>query len=161
MENTNFLWANKSIFGKLRPRNLRACIRIHAYTRACPQAVYAYTGLRMHVRVLETMKDKFFSIKYEVWNESHIVWKPFQTPIFNYIKPYMVVFQNIQKILRENIRFTRNSESKREFFHKTSSSQYFLIGAFFWPWSLSFKITNHFFIWLWIDLIERNGQNQT
>jgi len=77
--------------------------------------VYAYIGMRMHVRVLETMKDKFFSIKCEVWNESHIVWKPFQTPIFNYIKPYMVVFQNTQKILRENIRFTRNSESKREF----------------------------------------------
>jgi len=44
---------------------------------------------------------------------------------FNYIKPYVVAFQNTQKILRESIRFTRNSESKYEFFHKTSSSQYF------------------------------------
>ena len=35
--------------------------------------------------------------------------------IFNYIKSYMVYFKNTQKILRENLRFTRNSESKREF----------------------------------------------
>ena len=38
-------------------------------------------------------------------------------PLFSkYIKPFIVVFQNTQKILRENIRFTRNSESKMEFF---------------------------------------------
>jgi len=35
--------------------------------------VYAYMGLRTHVRVLETMKDKFLSIKCEVWNECHIL----------------------------------------------------------------------------------------
>ena len=40
-------------------------------------------------------------------------------PLFhNYIKPYMVPFQKIEKILRENLRFTRNSESKRKFFMK-------------------------------------------
>ena len=37
---------------------------------------------------------------------------------FNYIKPYMVPFQDTQKILRENLRFTRNSESKKELFTK-------------------------------------------
>ena len=47
---------------------------------------YTYTGLRMHVRVLKTMKYKFFNIKCEVWNESHIVWKPFQTPILQLYK---------------------------------------------------------------------------
>ena len=43
------------------------------YAHACPQAADAglmhvdgYAGLRMHVRVLETMKDKFFNIKCEV-----------------------------------------------------------------------------------------------
>ena len=35
---------------------------------------------------------------------------------FNYIKSYIVYFKNTQKILRENLRFTRSSESKREFF---------------------------------------------
>ena len=29
--------------------------------------------MRTHVRVLETIKDKFFYIKTEVWNKSHIV----------------------------------------------------------------------------------------
>ena len=37
---------------------------------------------------------------------------------FNYIKPYIVPFQDTQKILRENLRFTRNSESKKELFIK-------------------------------------------
>ena len=37
-------------------------------------------------------------------------------PFFNYLKPYMVYFKNTQKIPRENLRFTRNSESKKEFF---------------------------------------------
>ena len=37
---------------------------------------------------------------------------------FNYIKPYRVPFQNTQKILRENLRFTKNSESKKEFYTK-------------------------------------------
>ena len=39
-------------------------------------------------------EDKFSAIMVEVWNESHIVWEPFQTPFFHYIKPYMVHFQN-------------------------------------------------------------------
>ena len=45
--------------------------------------------------------------------------RSFSKPLFfNYIKPYMVHFKNTQKILRENTRFTGNSESKREFFTK-------------------------------------------
>ena len=79
---------------------------------------YAYTGKHTHARVLETMKDKLSTLKFGFWNESHIVWEPFQPPFSNYKKPYMVPFQNTQKILRENTRFTRNSESKMEFFTK-------------------------------------------
>ena len=78
----------------------------------------------------------------------------------HYIKPYIVAFQNTSEILGENTRFTRNSESNREFFHKIFSSQYFSDCDIFWPWSWSFKIINHFCIWLWIDLTKRNGQNQ-
>ena len=41
----------------------------------------------MHAaRVLETIKDKFLCINVEVWNEFHIVWEPFQTPIFSLYK---------------------------------------------------------------------------
>ena len=70
---------------------------------------------------------------------------------FNYIKPYMVHFQNKQKILRKSLGFTRNSESKKEFFHKHLQVNFYLIWAFFWPWSFEFKITNHVSIDLWID----------
>ena len=71
----------------------------------------------------------------------------------------LISFQNTQKILRENLRFPRNSESMREFFTNILMSIFFNWG-FFWPWSSSFKITNHFCIWLWIDLAEGNCQNQ-
>ena len=51
-------------------------------------------------------------------------------PFSNYKRPYIVAFQNTQKILRENIRFTRNSESKRKFFTKHFEVNNFLIKAF-------------------------------
>ena len=51
-------------------------------------------------------------------------------PFSNYKRPDIVAFQNTQKILRENIRFTRNSESKREFFTKHFEVSIFLIKAF-------------------------------
>ena len=52
-------------------------------------------------------------------------------PFFNYIKPYMVYLKNTQKILRENLRSTRNSESKRDFFTKHPQVNFLLIGTFF------------------------------
>ena len=54
----------------------------------------------------------------------------FKPPFFNYINPYMVYFESTQKILRENTRFIRNSESKREFFTKHSQVNIFLLGPF-------------------------------
>ena len=51
-------------------------------------------------------------------------------PFFNYIKPYIVAFQKTQKILRENTKFTRNSESKREFLTKYPQINIFLLGSF-------------------------------
>ena len=92
--------------------------------------VYAYMGLRIHAKVPETMKGKFFSIKCEVWNESHIIWKLFQTPFFQHINPYMVAFQNTTENPKESIRFIGNSESKREFFTKHPQVNIFLIEAF-------------------------------
>ena len=51
-------------------------------------------------------------------------------PFPNYKKAYIVHFQNTQKILRENVKLTRNSESKREFFRKYTKVNIFLIKAF-------------------------------
>ena len=42
----------------------------------------------------------------------------------------MVYFKDTQKILRENLRFIRNSESKREFFIKHPQVNFILIGTF-------------------------------
>jgi len=66
--------------------NPRACVRIHTYGHAWLSSTYVYTGMHMHVKVPETMKDKFFYIKHEFWNEFHIIWEPFQTPIFSLYK---------------------------------------------------------------------------
>ena len=70
--------------------NPRACVHIHAYALAfsrpayaCFMPTYTYTSMHTHDRVLETMKDKFFCIKMEIWNESRIVLEPFQNIIFS------------------------------------------------------------------------------
>ena len=39
------------------------------------------------------MKDKFSALKIEIWNESYIVWEPFQTFIFQLYKALHGVFQ--------------------------------------------------------------------
>ena len=92
----------------------------------------AHICMRMHVRVPKTMKGKFFCIKAEVWNGSQsfsalklrfgmnpTTFGSHSKPLVSqYRMPYMIHSQNTQKILRENLRFTRNNESKREFFTK-------------------------------------------
>ena len=88
---------------------------------------HTYTGMHAHVRVPETMNGKFSAVK--TWFGTN----PTLSRICSksrYIKPCMVSFQNTHKILRENTRFARNSESKRNLFTKKYSSQYFFIEAF-------------------------------
>ena len=147
-------------------RNLRVCIPVHAYAHTCSCSAcacfmygYTYTGMRTHVKVPETMKCKFLTFKTWFWNESHIVWELFQPLFSNYKKPYMVHFQNTHKILWENTRFTRNSESKREFFTKHPQVNSFLIEAFL---SLNLPVSRLLIIFYLIvnRLIEENGQNQ-
>ena len=75
---------------------------------------------------------------------------------FNYIKPYLVPFQKTEKILRENLRFTRNSESKREFFTKYPQVNFILIETFSGLDPRVLKFTNHFYL----VVTEVNGQNQ-
>ena len=74
-EQINLFWKSKA---KEIPRlhtQESTCVGNHdAYARR-PEPARA-------CRVLETMKDKFSVLKIEVWNESHIVWEPFQTFIF-------------------------------------------------------------------------------
>ena len=71
----------------------------------------------------------------------------------------MVPFQNTQKNLRENTRFTRNSESKREFFTKHPQVNSFLIEAFS---SLDLPVSRLLITFYLIvnRLTEGNSQNQ-
>ena len=55
----------------------------------------------------------------------------YSKPLFsNYKWPYMVYFQNAQKFHMKILRFTSNSESKREFFTKHPQVNFLLIRAF-------------------------------
>ena len=68
----------------------------------------------------------------------------FKPQIFNYIKPYMVYFKNTKKILRENLRFLRNNESKMEFFTKHFQVNFLLIETFSGLNLRVLKFTNQF-----------------
>ena len=79
----------------------------HAFPKvacACLMHTYAYTGLHTHAKVI---KGKFFSIKCEVWNESHIVWEPFQTPIFQLYKALHGIFQKHTENPKGNLRLMK------------------------------------------------------
>ena len=78
---------------------------------------------------------------------------------FNYIKSYIVYFKNTQKILRENLKFTRNSESKREFLTKYPQVNFIFIGIFSSLDLRVLKFANHFCLVV-NRLIKGNGQNQ-
>ena len=122
-------------------------------------ACYAYTGMHTHVRVPEIIKGKFSTLK-PGFGMNPTSSKSYSKPLFsNYKKPYMVPFQNIQKILRENTRFTRNSESKRELFIKHPQVNIFWLGPFL-VLIFEFKLSNHFFYLIVNRLTNGNGQNQ-
>ena len=125
-------------------KNPRACARKYAYVYTCSRPAYAYTGMHTHARVPKTMKDKFSAFEAGIWNESHIVWELFQTLIFFSIKSHTWYLQNIQKILRENLKFTRNSESKREIFTKHPQVNFLLIETFSSLDLRVLKFTNQF-----------------
>ena len=60
---------------------LDLCTRVAAYVHVLKHA-YAGIFLCMQLRLEKYKKNKFSAIMAEVWNESHIVWGPFQTPFF-------------------------------------------------------------------------------
>ena len=78
-------------------KNSRACVRIHAYAHACSSFAYAcfmhayaYTGMRMHVRVLEIVKDKFSALNFVFGTNPTSSRSHSKTPFSNYKKPYMI-----------------------------------------------------------------------
>ena len=109
-----------------------ACIRKH--------------GLAHATRVLEIYERKFFTLILR-FGTNPTLSRSCSKPLFShYIKPYMAPFQNTQKILRENLRFTSNSESKREFFTKHPQVNFILIGKFSGLDLQVLKFTNHSYL---------------
>ena len=126
--------------------NPRECVRKHAYAYSCFRLVYSCVCLCTHAKVPETMKDKFYALKLRFrmnLTSSRSRSKPLFF-FFQYKKLYMVHFQNTQKILRENIKFTRISKSKREFFTKHPQVNFLLIETFSGLDLQVLKFTNQF-----------------
>ena len=63
----------------LSPR-MWAAVCVHG-----PKYVYVDILLRTQLGFQKHEKGKFSTIMVEVWNESHIVWEPFQTLFFSTI----------------------------------------------------------------------------
>ena len=66
MRKYNYVWKVKTT------KTLGLC----KHTHVCVRRFDVCIGIYRHayaVKVLETMKDKFSTLKIEVWNESHIV----------------------------------------------------------------------------------------
>ena len=60
--------------------------------------IHAYAGmdLRTQLGFQKPMKDKFFALKTEVWNEPTLTGSCSKPSFFNYIKPYVVYFKNTE-----------------------------------------------------------------
>ena len=71
--------SKKSIFeNKMTKMALSLRTWVVSYVHG-PKHAYASTFLRMQLGFQKHKKCKFSAIMAEVWNESHIVWEPFQT----------------------------------------------------------------------------------
>ena len=112
-------------------RKLYACVCIHGHAYAC-------LGSRNYERQV------FCIWSWDLEWISHRLGAIPNPNFFQYKKPYMVPFQNTLKILRENLKVTRNSESKREMFTKHPQVNFLLIETFSSLDLWVLKFTNQF-----------------
>ena len=64
----------------------KVALSLHTWVAACIRElkhVYASMFLYMQLGFQKHKKGKFSAIMAETWNESHIVWEPFQIPFFS------------------------------------------------------------------------------
>ena len=81
-------------------------------------------------QILETKYGKFYTFMLRFGMNPTSSGSRFNPLFSHYKQPYMVYFENTQKSHGKTLRFTRNSESKREFFTKHSQVNFLLIRAF-------------------------------
>ena len=115
MESVTFYKQINLFLERKRPKKCSAYVRKPAPAYTGLMHMYTVTDLRMHLGFQKPIKGKFFALLLR-FGTNPTSFGSRSKPLFShYIKPYMAPFQNTHKILRENLRFTRNSESKREF----------------------------------------------
>ena len=79
----------------------KVAIGPHTWTAAFirgPKYAYVGTLLRTQLRFQRHKKCKFSTIMAEIWNESHIIWEPFQTPFFPLYKSLHGIFSKDREI---------------------------------------------------------------
>ena len=76
--------------------------RTWAATYVCgPKHAYVGTFLGTKLGFQRHKKGKFSTIIAKVWNESHIIWEPFQTPFFSLCKALHGILSKHIEISRE------------------------------------------------------------
>ena len=143
MENIAFLNKRKSIFGnKIIKVAFGLCTRVAACVRE-PKHAYASTFLRTQLGFHKHKKNKFSTITVEIWNESNIVWESFRTPFFPLYKALHSTILKHTEIPRKKPKIHQKIVNQKGVFHKTPSSQFYLIGTFSGPnpFSLTLLIT--------------------
>ena len=63
----------------------KEALDLRTWVAACVHELeYVYEGTFLHTKLgfQKHKKEKFSTIMAKVWNGSHIVWEPFQTPFF-------------------------------------------------------------------------------
>ena len=101
MENIKFFNKQKSIFEN---KKTKVAIGPRTCAAACvcgPKPAYIGTVLRMQLGFKKHKKGKFSAIMAKIWNESHIIWEPFQTPFFPLYKALHGTFSRHTEIPRE------------------------------------------------------------
>ena len=115
MENVTFYEQINLFLENKRSKKPQASVHRPKLVYAGLMHAYVSTNLRTQLGYQKLIKDKFSALMLR-FRMNLISSKSHSKPLFShYIKPYMAPFQNIQKILNENLRFTRNSGSKRDF----------------------------------------------
>ena len=99
-----------------------------AYVRGFLHA-YASLILRTNSDFQKPKQDKFSTFMLRFGTNSTSFGNCSKFLFSHYKKPYMVYFQKTQKSHGKTLRFTRNSESKREFFTKNPQAIFLLIRA--------------------------------
>jgi len=106
-------------------------------TKENPRFAYAGTNMHMYAQVYICNKGSR-NIKKAIpnlyfWNESNIIWEPFQTSIFQLYKALHGTFSKHTEIPWEKPKIHWKPMNQKGVFHKAPSSQFYLSETFSGP----------------------------